>query len=79
MGNPAKHIRKAIKLAGNSAPGPDGISFQTWRKMGHLGESIIMETVKALTRQDAQLLMDRAKADYGPWGGLQPGNNGFPA
>lgn len=29
-----KHVRKALRLAGNSAPGPDGICFGVWRKLG---------------------------------------------
>ena len=31
-----RHIRKALKLSNNSAPGPDGISFKAWRRLNNL-------------------------------------------
>lgn len=43
-----KDIAKALRIAGNSRPGPDGIPFQAWRALGPLGLHILWEAGRAL-------------------------------
>ena len=39
---------RALRLAGNSRPGPDGIPFEAWRKLGDLGIDILMRAGRQL-------------------------------
>ena len=54
---------KALKLAGNSSPGPDGIPFAAWRRLGELGVSTLHEVALALRKNDALEAMVEAQAD----------------
>eukprot|EP00972_Heterocapsa_arctica_P015003 2211371-Heterocapsa_arctica.AAC.1 len=40
-----RDVGKAIKMSGNGAPGPDGIPYRAWRKLGELGIDIIHEAM----------------------------------
>ena len=43
-----RDIRKALKMAGNSRPGPDGIPFEAWRRLGAFGEHMLWEAGRYL-------------------------------
>jgi len=42
------HAKKAIDNSGDSAPGPDGIPYVAWRKLGVMGQSLIFRATKEL-------------------------------
>jgi len=42
-------MRRTIKCSGKSAPGPDGIPYLAWRRLGNLGLDVLFEAAKALT------------------------------
>ena len=43
-----KDIAKAIKISGNSAPGPDGIPYNAWRRSGDLATQIPLDVADTL-------------------------------
>ena len=43
-----RDVKRALRIAGNSRPGPDGIPFQAWRSLGKLGEHILWEAGRQL-------------------------------
>ncbi len=36
-----KDLAKAIRLAGNSAPGPDGLTYRAWKLLGESGLNVL--------------------------------------
>lgn len=57
-GNPCwgisrKHVAGALKIAGDSAPGPDGVPFEAWRRLGALGPSMIYEVLRSVMQEGA--------------------------
>ena len=58
-------IARAIRCAGNSSPGPDGIPYAVWRTLKELGVSILFGVAVALERHDAQELLKAAYSDEG--------------
>ena len=38
---PLKCFERAIRLSGSSSPGPDGVPFKAWRKLGPLGAKVL--------------------------------------
>lgn len=63
-----KHVARAIKIAGNSAPGPDGIPFEVWRKLGPLGSSIIHRVLLSSMEEGAEARFDEARNIHGDLG-----------
>ena len=56
-------IQKAIHHSGNSAPGPDGIPFKAWRRLGPLAVTILMDVVQLLQRPDPDEWLQQAYWD----------------
>ena len=48
----AKHVKRAFDLSGNSAPGPDGIPYLAWRRLGVLGQGVILGAVRELGSEE---------------------------
>ena len=48
-----RHIKRAVKLTGNTAPGPDGIPFKVWRLFGDLAVDLLFDAFKGLIAEDA--------------------------
>ena len=67
-----KDIAKAIKISGNSAPGPDGIPYISWRKSGDLATNILHEAATALQSDQAIPLLQNLHGDD-----TRPGNHEF--
>lgn len=44
-----RHIKRAIKLTGNTAPGPDGIPFKVWR----IFDDLLFNAFRGLIAEDA--------------------------
>ena len=44
----ARHVKRAIDCSGNSAPGPDGISYVAWVRLGVVSRSVLLGAVKDL-------------------------------
>ena len=61
-----KDIEDAIKRSPNSMPGPDGIPYIAWRKLGRLGSDILFKTVQAMGEDNFHnLLQKNDPAAYG--------------
>lgn len=53
-------VREAIRRTASSAPGPDGIPYAAWRRLGPLAETCIYEAAKCLEGDQALELLERA-------------------
>lgn len=53
-----RHIRRAIKLTGNTSPGPDGIPFRVWRLFGDLAVELLWDAFNGLIAEDAIAELD---------------------
>ena len=51
-------IAKAVKRAGNSSPGPDGIPYAAWKHSGDLAITTLHDAATALQSDDAPHLLD---------------------
>ena len=58
-----KDIEKAIQVAGNTSPGPDGIPFCAWKAMKGFGASVLLSVARLLESEDAAETMRQAYAD----------------
>ena len=47
-------VRRTIDLAGKSAPGPDGIPFEAYKKLGVLATGVLFATLTRLTEEGAK-------------------------
>ena len=56
---------KAIRSAGNSSPGPDGITFAVWRKLGELGIKTLHDMAVSLRDPNVKDNMQKAYEDEG--------------
>ena len=56
-------IRRAIRLSGSSAPGPDGLPYAVWRRLGPLAETVLHEAAASLSTSGASAEMTAAYAD----------------
>ena len=56
-----RDVDRAVRLSGNSAPGPDGIPYAAWRALGPLGVSALFAAAEALTESSA---VDRLEQAY---------------
>jgi len=56
-------IQSAIKSSGNSAPGPDGIPFLAWRRLGDLAVCVLCDMASLLETEEAGHLLQDAYYD----------------
>ena len=56
-------VEQAIRAAGDTSPGPDGIPFAAWRSIKGLGVSILLGVARQLEREDAPEALQQAYAD----------------
>ncbi len=57
-------VRNAVRMSGSSAPGPDGIPYRAWRRLGPLGIDVLFAAVQTLGQDDAlPLLLEAWPAD----------------
>ena len=59
-----KHIRRAIDHSNNSALGPDGIKFATWRKLGPLAVSTLFDAFQDMTAEGGPEMMAEQYQEY---------------
>jgi hypothetical protein len=45
-------MMKTIRRSGKSAPGPDGIPYLAWRRLGQLGQDVLFAAAQAMTTGD---------------------------
>ena len=57
-----EHVDKAIRISGNSAPGPDGIPYTAWRRAGLLGRGALFEAIKELMHEQGLTKLREAYA-----------------
>ncbi|CAK0855842.1 unnamed protein product, partial [Prorocentrum cordatum] len=55
----AAHVRQALKAAGATAPGPDGIPYSFWRGIGELGVEVLTDTMTAMMAEGSDKTMMR--------------------
>ena len=55
-------VARAVRISGNGSPGPDGIPYKAWRKLGELGVDILHEAMDDLMGEDAISLLRQAYA-----------------
>ena len=53
-----RHIKRAIDMTGQSAPGPDGIPFKAYRNLGLLSQNVLWRALEDLSNPGAE---DRLK------------------
>ena len=56
-----RHAKKAIENSGDSAPGPDGIAYVAWRRLGVMGQSLIFRATKELMSPEGMVRMRWAR------------------
>eukprot|EP00959_Pyramimonas_sp_CCMP1952_P396352 8304293-Pyramimonas_sp.AAC.1 len=61
----AAHVRQALKGAGATAPGPDGIPYSFWRGIGEVGVEVLVDTLQAMMAEGSDETMMR---EYGAGG-----------
>ena len=49
-----QHVLHAIKVAPCTAPGPDGIPYNAWKKLGPLGASTLRQAIRKLGEDNAR-------------------------
>ena len=59
-----KNVLEAIRLAHNSAPGPDGIPYVVWRVMGVGAADILYDAALALGQNDGLEAMARDRPSF---------------
>ena len=47
-----EHVDRAVDRAGSSAPGPDGLAYMAWKKMGVFGKQLLWLALKDLMSRD---------------------------
>jgi exonuclease III len=47
-------VRRAVSLAGSSSPGPDGIPYSAWRRLGPLAVDVLHEALAELSAEQGQ-------------------------
>ena len=58
-----RDMSKALRLAGNSSPGPDGIPFSAWRALGETGLNTLHDVACALRLEGSTYLLEDAYFD----------------
>ena len=59
-------VAKAVRLSGDSAPGPDGIPYKAWRSVGKLGVDVLWDVIHALASDEGSALLAEAYSDLLP-------------
>ena len=57
-----RDVRRALEQSPSSAPGPDGIPFVAWRRLGHLAVDVLASALGALSQEDG---LDQLRHDFG--------------
>jgi hypothetical protein len=52
------HVRKAIRIAGNSAPGPDGILYGAYAQIEDVATEVLWQVLDAMTTMTPADLQD---------------------
>ena len=59
-------VAKAVRLSGDSAPGPDGIPYKAWRSVGKLAVDVLWDVIHALASDEGSALLAKAYSDLLP-------------
>ncbi len=58
-------LKKVIRRAGNSAPGPDGIPYKAWQALGDLGLQVLFGVLGEIGNEDLNELLKEGDVDAG--------------
>ena len=58
-----KDVAEAVRIAGESAPGPDGLHYETWKDMGEYGLNVLWAALQDLMHPNSAHILDEAYAD----------------
>ena len=61
-----KDVAKAVEIASNSSPGPDGIPYAAWKLSGELALQVLYDVAVALQSDDASSLLREMHGDDWP-------------
>ena len=59
-----KHVAQAVARSNNSAPGPDGIPYAAWRRMGNVGIDILFAAACEIASEDGSHLLAQHYGDF---------------
>jgi len=61
----SEHVRRALKTAGATAPGPDGIPYSFWKGIGEVGVTVLTDTLRAMMAEGSEetMLMEYGSGD----------------
>ena len=57
-------IKEAIKLSNDSSPGPDGIPYAAWRRLGNLACDTLHDAFVELSSEEGEDMMLREYPDF---------------
>ena len=55
-----KSIEKAVRRASRSSPGPDGIPYAAWKRLGKVGTDILFEAAELLGKESIDEIDDHS-------------------
>ena len=58
-----KHVKKALRKSGNSAPGPDGIPYSAWRAAGDEVAAVLFEALEEMFGDNGEAIVLQDYAD----------------
>ena len=58
-----KDIAKAVRLSGHSAPGPDGLPYEAWKRMKDYGVETLWAAMQDLSKEQSGDLLEEAYRD----------------
>ncbi len=56
-------LARAVRLAGKSAPGPDGITYRAWKRFGETGLNVLWQATQNLQDLEAERYLEEACRD----------------
>jgi len=58
------HVELALRLSNNSSPGPDGIPYAAWRRLGTLAVDILFAAAQEIGSVDGEALLEEHYAEF---------------
>ena len=59
-----KHVVQAIERSNDSSPGPHGIPYRAWRRMGADAADVLYEALRAMVSEEGPMWMRSRYADF---------------
>jgi len=59
-----RHVAQAVARSNNSAPGPDGIPYAAWRRMGNVGIDVLFAAACEIASEDGSHLLAQHYGEF---------------